>query len=651
MATGEKRIGIKITGDNRGGKQALDGTADSAKKAKGEIKGFGDELRDLGQTNADNLVGDLRSQLAGIVGLGAAVGVIRDSIAAYRRQESAVRGVSAVAENEGVPAQQALATATGLASQGFLTFAEAAKSVQNLLGRGYSLDEATGTIRRLTDAAIDNRAAHLSVGEAVLTATEGLKNENSELVDNAGVTKNVSVIWKEYAEQIGVSVQQLTQAQKVQAEVNGILRETAAQAGAAELALQGLEGQMAAAGKAAAEFQVGLGEALAPSAGLAAGLGAALTRGLGAVVARFQASGASIARWQKELGAGLELLRTGDFEGFAAANAEAERLWNEIHDDIRESYGLTRLFTGAVEESAQAAYDLEGIWQRIAQRQRESAAAAATSARAQAEAAAKVLGVDLEELTTGISEQERKIIAAFKALSSNPAVTGEEITAAWRVALDKLSSEAVVELQKLGRALEVAGRLSGEDLTRMFEQADNRLRGLAARLELVGTQGPAAMNALRDAARGAVDAVSDLNTAMGRREENDRIFAERVDLWNRYRAGEISPAELDQGSRALDQRQRELYRARRGAGAGSPLIIGETDWQNSSQERNATDWQNSSQERNATDWQSGMRLDTTDARARVEDEFRSNPLEVPVRFTYAGRELDDAALQVGDSRA
>ena len=41
------------------------------------------------------------------------------------------------------------------------------------------------------------------MGEAIKSAAEGIKNENSILVDNAGVTKNLSVIWDEYAASIG----------------------------------------------------------------------------------------------------------------------------------------------------------------------------------------------------------------------------------------------------------------------------------------------------------------------------------------------------------------------------------------------------------------------------------------------------------------
>lgn len=88
--------------------------------------------------------------------------------------------------------------------------------------------------------------ASLSLGEAVRSATEGIKNENSVLVDNAGVTKNVSVMWKEYAAQIGKGVDSLTVAEKRQAEYNGIMAETRHQVGDAAKYAQTFAGTQAA---------------------------------------------------------------------------------------------------------------------------------------------------------------------------------------------------------------------------------------------------------------------------------------------------------------------------------------------------------------------------------------------------------------------
>ena len=114
---------------------------------------------------------------------------------------------------------------------GLMSDFDAAAALKNLLSRGYNLEQAVQTLNRLGEAAAFGKVSHLSLGEAVKTATEGLKNENSILVDNAGVTKNVSILWKEYAESIGKGVMSLTTQEKIQAEVNGIMRETEAQVG------------------------------------------------------------------------------------------------------------------------------------------------------------------------------------------------------------------------------------------------------------------------------------------------------------------------------------------------------------------------------------------------------------------------------------
>ena len=49
--------------------------------------------------------------------------------------------------------------------------------------------------------------------------------------DNAGVTKNVAKMWDDYAKSIGTTRNNLTQQQKVEAEVNGIMEETKFQVG------------------------------------------------------------------------------------------------------------------------------------------------------------------------------------------------------------------------------------------------------------------------------------------------------------------------------------------------------------------------------------------------------------------------------------
>lgn len=216
-------------------------------------------------TRLESIGRDLQGRLLGLFSAGAIIGFLRATKQAVTEAESAYRGLEAVANYTGVGIGNAMKAAGEIAADGLMTTAEASKALQNLLSRGYSLDQAVNTLTRLKDAAAFNRQANLEMGEAVVNATEGLKNENSVLVDNAGVTKNVAKMWEEYAREHGKSVTQLTQAEKIQAEYNGVMRETEAQVGNAAKAMDGMQGKQAQLNKSWMDMKVTLGEALVPA--------------------------------------------------------------------------------------------------------------------------------------------------------------------------------------------------------------------------------------------------------------------------------------------------------------------------------------------------------------------------------------------------
>lgn len=116
-------------------------------------------------------------------------------------------------------------------SDGLVPLNNAVTAYKNLAARGYNTEQIEKTMTALKDAAAFGRQASYSYGDAISTATEGLKNENSILVDNADVTKNVAKMWEDYAKSIGTTTNALTQQQKIEAEVNGIMEETKWQTG------------------------------------------------------------------------------------------------------------------------------------------------------------------------------------------------------------------------------------------------------------------------------------------------------------------------------------------------------------------------------------------------------------------------------------
>jgi hypothetical protein len=253
----EVRVGADTSGLARGMDDAGRAVRDGSRNMEGELRNSADKMQ--------GIASQLQSRLLGLFSIGAIVGFVKSTKEAVTQAEGAYRGLEAVANHAGIGIGKAMQSAARISADGLMTTAEASKALQNLLARGYNIDQAETTLLRLKDAAAFNRAAHLSMGEAVVTASEGLKNENSILVDNAGVTKNVSKMWEDWGKAHGVSVSKMTQAQKITAEYNGVLQETAAQLGNAEKASTGLQGQDA---KLTAEWQnmkIMVGEALIPA--------------------------------------------------------------------------------------------------------------------------------------------------------------------------------------------------------------------------------------------------------------------------------------------------------------------------------------------------------------------------------------------------
>lgn len=145
--------------------------------------------------------------------------------------QSAWMGLSSILNGQNKSFSEANRFIQDYISDGLVPLNNAVTAYKNLAARGYSTEQIEKTMTALKDAAAFGRQASYSYGDAISTATEGLKNENSILVDNAGVTKNVAKMWDDYAKSIGTTSNALTQQQKIEAEVNGIMEETKWQTG------------------------------------------------------------------------------------------------------------------------------------------------------------------------------------------------------------------------------------------------------------------------------------------------------------------------------------------------------------------------------------------------------------------------------------
>lgn len=241
-------------------------------KASGVVKSFSSGV----EKSSDKIVKSNQSSansyaalLAVVAGTGIAthklVGVLGDTIDAANKEQAALTGLSSITRAFKVDTDKATRAAEDLAKDGLMTVTDAATGLKNLIAAGFNLDQAVTLMKRFKDSAAFGRQSALSFGQAVTSATEGIKNGNSILVDNAGVTKNLSVI----LEEAGFSAQDLmratTDANVRQALFNGIIKETNAQVGDAARLTELFGGKQAQLSAKTTELKARIGEALQPA--------------------------------------------------------------------------------------------------------------------------------------------------------------------------------------------------------------------------------------------------------------------------------------------------------------------------------------------------------------------------------------------------
>ena len=173
---------------------------------------------------------------------------VSDSVRLAQELQNALLGISSIAAFKGIDAQQAQEAVRNLrlVRAGIITIADASIGLKNLLQSGFGLEQATTLLERFSDTAAFGKQAALSYGEAIRSATEGIKNQNSILVDNAGITKNIEVILRERGHTIQDLSDKVKGASAREALYAGLIAESAAQVGDADKLTRNYTGALAA---------------------------------------------------------------------------------------------------------------------------------------------------------------------------------------------------------------------------------------------------------------------------------------------------------------------------------------------------------------------------------------------------------------------
>lgn len=298
-----------------------------------------------GQKSIINSVDAIKSS---VLKLGTAFGVTfganalanfsKGCVSSAREAGDALIGLQSIITGTGRDFSKAQKFLNEYVSDGLVPMQNAVTAYKNLAARGYDDSQIQSVMLALKNSAMYGRQSSLTLGYAVQSATEGLKNENSILVDNAGVTKNVSVMWKEYASSIGTTYTNLTKQQKIQAEVNGILAETQFQMNDASKASNSFSGQIAMLSTNFTKFKVAIGDVLIN----------ALQPVITFLNVAVKSMTEYITTFSKMLG--LKSYSQSGTENNSGLVSDASQVTDEISDSVENQNQLT----DAVEETAEA---------------------------------------------------------------------------------------------------------------------------------------------------------------------------------------------------------------------------------------------------------------------------------------------------------
>ena len=340
--------------------------------------------------------------------------------------QAAWTGLNSIVQGTGNDFDVAHKFLTKFTQDGLVGIEDAATAYKNLLSRGYDTTQIENVMTALKDSAAFGRQSSYTLTQAIVSATEGLKNENSILVDNAGVTKNVYKMWEEYAKSIGTSVNNLTQQQKIQAEVNGIMKETAFQTGDAATYTSTFAGKVQVLKGAFSSMQIAIGKVVAPIVGLFIPV---ITAAINAVTAFFS-------KLQVVMGVfGLEFP-----DVVQKTSTAVSSLGGNVSDTVEQISQTGTAAKKAAKEVNRAFGSVDEI-NVISNKKADASSGAGSGTSADVGSAAVAITPTVAEdsaINTAVSATMQKVIDAFKMLENSLTPLRETIFAGLKWAYDNI---------------------------------------------------------------------------------------------------------------------------------------------------------------------------------------------------------------------
>ena len=261
-------------------KMKLEGIEKGLETAQKKLQNIKQQNINIQNSNKQLEASFITMSATAVIALNQIKSAIKDGIEKYKEYESANKGLQSIVKGQGLSFNNAQSFIEDYISDGLIPLSDATLAYKNLASRGYNEEQIKKTMIALKDAAAFGRQSTLEYGYAIASATEGIKNFNPVLVDNAGVTKNMSVMYDEYAKTVGKTAATLTDEEKILAEVNGIQEESKNQIGDAAKYAETYAGSQAQVNAVNVELSKIIGESLIPALTQYNSLQLSITKGI-----------------------------------------------------------------------------------------------------------------------------------------------------------------------------------------------------------------------------------------------------------------------------------------------------------------------------------------------------------------------------------
>jgi hypothetical protein len=264
-SSGQNIIEYIFTASVTGLEKGVNQVKNLIKEAGDTAKDFGEEVSE-GFYQATGSINDLDAKTQALMASITALEVVfaKDSLSAFATYEDAIYGMATTVGNVGGTIEQAMEGIRQTTANGLLSEADSAKAINNLTSFGYSVQEATTLIEALTVSSEAHRRTNMTVAEQVVQTTEGIRRQSSMMARASGNSETLSQAEERYAQALGKTASELTEAEKKQAIFNSYV-----DAGNSSLSVaEGYENSYSASvqrlGNSMENLKVAFGQALAP---------------------------------------------------------------------------------------------------------------------------------------------------------------------------------------------------------------------------------------------------------------------------------------------------------------------------------------------------------------------------------------------------